>query len=420
MATYTVNVKLGAKDVETGAPATTTVTHNLPFVAGTGNVIAPGDIVTFAVATKDAGVTSGTYSVTGIDTTLWTSASTTITISTTAVSLTARAAVAGTDSVVIDPSVTANPDKTLVIVIKTADRTPDTPSFPNITGANPSDSVESAHVKITGIDNGTPVSITGGGYIGSATGSKATTGTVNNGSYLNFGYDTPATFGTAKTMTLTIGTWTGTWTVTTRQIGDDVAYIAVPYAGTTVKLNDVIATFQDPTAAVQRNLKAYLRAPAGAFVPDLPVNAAVPTVLPIKLSQFIGAKNALYWVKKPQNREFSWNTVTDGAKTLIAGWGIGGDQYTTPWSLGFGTYLDTYADIRYVVTASAGVTVTVQGGGDPATWSKNNRWIKLSASGTAGREDTFNATVTIYVRHPLNTSVVLSAVVTASWFFWGV
>ena len=422
MATYDVNVRLGAKDNETGAPATTTVTHNIPFIAGLGSSLAPGDVLRFNVATKDLETTTASYAVTGKDTRTWTTGSTSFTVSSSSVSITVAAgATSGSDSITIDP-VAANPNSAITVYFKQPDRTPDTPSFPNITGANPSDTVESAHVRITGIDNGTTVTISGvGGYVRKSNNEPATQTsiTINDRDYIHFVCNTPSTFNTTRSYTITVGTWSATWTVTTRDIGDDISYIPVPYSGTRIALSDVIATFQNPTLTENRNMSAYLRAPAGNLVPDLAANAGVPTSLPVKLSDFIGAKNALYWVKKPQNRDYSWNTVANGTTTINTGWGIGGANYLQEWLLGFGDYLDEYAEIRYELSLDPGVSYSVDGG-NPSVWSTANRWISLSATGVSGREDTFNATVTIYVRHPVFPSAVLTTVVTAKWFFWGV
>lgn len=407
MAQYYINIRTYPYDSETGAPASTVMTTDIPQAG-----IAPGDSIRFTSSNSN-------YTVSGMSSTIWTTSSSFVVTATSPKILTARTTANGTNTLTCSPS--GYPARSRSITVREQDLTPDTPNIPNLTGQNPSDKVRSQPFRVTGIDGPATVTIVGGWIWSWVNGQEVynvTSKTVVNNEYLSFGLDTPSTFNTQKSVTVTIGTWTGTWTVTTRDIGADISYIAVPYSGSTIKLSDVIATFSNPFTS-PGNLRNYFRAPGGAFVPDLAVNAGVPTSGVLRLSHFIGARNALYWVKMPQNISYSWNTVASGSKTLTATWNMEGFGSGQSFSLGFGDYLNSYAEIRYVLSLGAGVSYSVDGG-NPGTWSTRNRWISLSASGVAGREDTYSGSVTVYVRHPRFPTVILSKTFSASFFFFGV
>lgn len=408
MAQYTVTITTYPYDRELGAPARTLLYSNLP----TGG-ISPSDSILFKS-------NNSTYTVSQIDPALWVSAANLTVTSSSAKVITAKAGVTGVDSISI--TISGYPNKTLSVKISTPDLTPDTPPNLNVTGQNPSDIIRSKPFKVTGINGNATVTISGG-WIWAWDGNgneiyTVTSKTITNGEYLSFGMNTPSTFNSSKSCSIAIGTWSGTWTSVNRGIGDDIEYIPVPYSGSTIKLSDILATFSNPLAN-PRNLKSFYRAPAGIYVPDIPVNAGVPQSGTIKVSDFIGAKNALYWVKLPQDQDFSWNTIAQGSKTITATWTIEGATPGREWSLGFGDYLAEAAEIRYDISLSSGVSYSVDGG-NPGAWSTNNRWIKVWATGTAGREDTYTATITIYVRHPVFPSAVLTKVVVATFFFYGV
>lgn len=411
MAQYYITIRTYLSDAEIGEdgrrPRRTTITTDIPQAG-----IAPGDSVRFTSYNT-------AYTVSGLSSAIWTVASNFTVPAGGSVTRTARNPASGSNIVTMAPS--GYPSTSRNIIVQVQDTTPDPIPNLNLAGQNPSDKVRSLPFRVTGINTPTTVTIVGGWIWSWVNGQEVynvTSKTVVNNEYLSFGMDTPTTFNTQKSVTITIGTWTGTWTVTTRDIGADISYIPVPYSGSTIKLSDVIATFSNPLSS-PGNLRSYFRAPGGSFVPDLPVNAGVPKSGTIKLSNFIGARNALYWVKMPQSVSYSWNTIAQGSKTITAQWNMEGYGSGQAFSLGFGDYLNSYAEIRYVLSLGAGVTYSVDGG-SPGTWSTRNRWITLSASGVAGREDRFSGTVTIYVRHPRFPAVILSKAFSASFFFFGV
>lgn len=99
------------------------------------------------------------------------------------------------------------------------DTTPNAFDFtPNVTGANLSTLTTAANtVTISGINTATSVSVSGtGAQIQINGGSWATSGTITNGQTLNLRLTSSAAFSTAITATVTVGSVSDTWSVTTR------------------------------------------------------------------------------------------------------------------------------------------------------------------------------------------------------------
>ena len=125
----------------------------------------------------------------------------------------------------------------------TMDITPDSFSFQDQTGVNPDTLSESNAVSILGIDYAAPISITGGLYrVSTDSGttfsacSTTTPATVNLNDQVKVCLTSSSSFLTATSATLTIGTVSGTFSVTTRAQSADLSISktsapAVPIVG---------------------------------------------------------------------------------------------------------------------------------------------------------------------------------------------
>lgn len=98
---------------------------------------------------------------------------------------------------------------------RAADRTPDSFSFTAATNANFTAQVESTGVTIAGMDDGTPVSVTGGEYAIGTGSYTSTAGTINKNQSIKLRGTTAPTSSTATTVSVTIGTVTQTFSITT-------------------------------------------------------------------------------------------------------------------------------------------------------------------------------------------------------------
>jgi hypothetical protein len=97
------------------------------------------------------------------------------------------------------------------------DITPDSFSFTNSTGVNPSAVVTSNAVTISGIDGPAQVSVVGGQYsIGCGTTFTSAGGSISNGQTVCVRHTASAAFSTAIQTTLTVGGVSATFTSTTR------------------------------------------------------------------------------------------------------------------------------------------------------------------------------------------------------------
>lgn len=102
-----------------------------------------------------------------------------------------------------------------------ADTTPESFSFVDVTGANPSTLTTATPVTISGINASTPVSVTGtGAQISINGGSWVTSGNITNGQTLSVRLTSSALASTAVTTIVTVGGVSDTWSVTTEAAGD--------------------------------------------------------------------------------------------------------------------------------------------------------------------------------------------------------
>lgn len=98
---------------------------------------------------------------------------------------------------------------------RAADRTPDAFSFAAATNANFTAQVESTGVTIMGIDTGTSVSVTGGEYAIGTGSFTSTAGTIGNNQSIKLRGTSAPTSSTATTVSVTIGTLTRAFSITT-------------------------------------------------------------------------------------------------------------------------------------------------------------------------------------------------------------
>lgn len=97
-----------------------------------------------------------------------------------------------------------------------ADTTPNAFTFTDVAGANPSTLSASSSVTISGINTATPVSATGGAQFRINGGSWVSSGNITSGQTLEVRLTSSASFSTAVSTTVTVGTVTDSWSVTTR------------------------------------------------------------------------------------------------------------------------------------------------------------------------------------------------------------
>ncbi|EDM85054.1 choice-of-anchor U domain-containing protein [Limnobacter sp. MED105] len=103
-----------------------------------------------------------------------------------------------------------------VDVTVASDTTPDTFSFTAVTGQTPSTNTASNTVTIAGLNSPAPISITGGTYSNNGSQFTSAAGTISNGQTLQLRTDSPAEPGETAVVTVTVGDFSTSFTVTTR------------------------------------------------------------------------------------------------------------------------------------------------------------------------------------------------------------
>jgi hypothetical protein len=125
------------------------------------------------------------------------------------------------------------------VTTEAADTTPDAFSFPDKTNVPVNTLVESDVITVTGINSGTPITITGGEYSLNDSAYVDTQGASINGDKVKVRLMSSGTFSTTTTAVLTIGGVSGSFTVTTE--AEDTTPDAFVFTDQTgVNLNTVV------------------------------------------------------------------------------------------------------------------------------------------------------------------------------------
>ena len=231
MANYSISLGLGQKEGED--LLTITETSSIPGTGSSGDPWGPfdsGDTITFYVSAAEG--TNDSVTLTGINTTFWTTSSTSVTYNANDIEVLTVASANSADDAITFTSGGSTPAIWTYYFSRTtiADNTPETYTNlgGNVTSANLntnyyatfSTSTPGTTLPGTGfntgttIDNGTSISVTGGEYrIG--TGSwTSTTGTVNQNQTVYYRRTSSSSLGGVVTGSLTIGTVTKSFTIT--------------------------------------------------------------------------------------------------------------------------------------------------------------------------------------------------------------
>lgn len=414
MATIDVSLRVDAEAIRI-------VPSNISVVAG--------DVIRFTFSKNDAGIP--TLSLTGFSTAYLTSgAGLNFTSVGQTSSKTVKAAPTfNTYSVTASASGLAN--KTLSIKVSSGvDNTPNDFNFTSVTGANPSEFVESETIILTGFNTTPLVTPNNGGFIiHNGDGVLRTSATVSQGSTIALVKQASASYSTAASTTISVGTLSKTFTVTTAVSPNSGQIINFPRTTAPVELSEVI-DFYAGTDSVNltrpTNLRSYLK--GGTYVPNITKNASIASSGNLSLASFIGSGTSFYFSKLPQSRSASVSTI-GSARTLSLNWNF---LTNNSWDmkLGFGPNAVATSQIRWVLSETpanpdtnlvTGVTLQPFFGtaGNAGNYQTGAYGMTIQASSGANTEARYRGTLTVYARPLADTSKVVSAVINYSFWFYG-
>lgn len=281
----------------------------------------------------------------------------------------------------------------------------------NLSNATPSSEYTSATVTIAGINSPTPVSITNGVFRVGTGGAWTTSTFINVGDRLTVKVSSSAAFGATVTATLNVGGVTDTFSVT--NMADPASSgIGIPSGIVSpVSLLAVKAFFGG-----DGRLSSYLKYPGGSLVPSILGNENIPTALPLNLSNFAGAKTALYFSTYPKYKSASKDTTQAGG-TLQVTW-----RLNTEYFMGYGAGIWSALEYKFSMTydnPSNPINATLYSDAGIDVWSKLNTSVWVMASSGTYTEASVRGKVTIYARHPNSPSLVITAVVPFDIDFYG-
>lgn len=303
------------------------------------------------------------------------------------------------------------------------DTTPDPFPFTNVTDANPSSSILSNTVHITGINRAVGITVTNGIYrVGNRDWGVAA-GALN-GDALQIMTDSPSGFGQSKTVTIKVGTRTETWVVKNKNGPLNPIHTKATTSGFSFR-NDVRDFFAGASLVgplvPPNNLGAFIR--GGDYIPNITQNSAVATTASsLKLSQFTNAATYLDWVQ--------------GGRAQVAGGGGASASATITWSLlpsyvpsptvaldhprvGYGEILGGCEMMWAIISEGGSHTgATIPSGNK--VYSSGNTICTISASNQGGAGGSImNGTLRVYVRHKKYTNIVITRDLSYRFLFTG-
>lgn len=321
------------------------------------------------------------------------------------------------------------PTRTLTVSVTSGvDTTPDDFTLgPGVTGANPGEERLSSTVNVTGINQAVTASVSAGQLMKNGNGQWVTSTTVSAGDRLVVRLNASASYNTTVSTTLTVGSLSRSWSITTANDPGSGEVINFPITALPVKLSDVINFFGGTGLFTPaKNLSAYLK--GGAYVPNITKNAAIPTILPLKLSQFVGSGTVLYFTKYPQSR-MAAISVVGSAQTLELAWAFNGPEAYNP-AIGYG-FIRNAVEYRWEIVEDpafapdgrvTGITIHPINGtaSQIGNWNKFNPGITIRSSGPANSELFYSGTITVFVRSLYDITKVISKSFTYRMQYYGV
>lgn len=397
--------------------------NNIQVTPSSRQQLQPGDTVTF-IHSAAAGA-NVTVSLSGFLSDRWTSSSTLLLgRGQSAVKTIKSSPVYSNGSITLSASGYSS-GSFLFETVSNVDTTPDQFDLgPHVNGANPNREYFSNEISVTGINTTVSAVVTNAKM------------SINNGAYVTT--QTPVklndrirllitshtAYGGSKTATLQVGSTSDNLVITNKADPDSGEIIYAPFTALPIKLTDVGLFFgvhRDPTDAynLDPQLSHYIK--GGDFVPNISANSAVPSALPIKLTQLVGSATSLYFEVLPNSKSHGVNTV-GSAQTMTLTWnGATGD-----FGIGFGKGMRDACELKFdvVVTntplnrTASEVSITSQFS-THSTYKKGNWWLTLTASAPFNSEGEFVGTVTISARHPEKPLQVISETIAFRLFYYG-
>lgn len=191
----------------TNAAVSTLTTASAVTVSGIPSGC-PGDVFVSGDGSPQVSINGGAWGTTGSITNG----------QTLAVRLTSSASLGTTSTATVSIGST---DSAWSVTTLAADTTPDTYTFTDVTGAELSTLTTATAITISGINTSTPVSVTGtGAQISINGGAWGTSGNITNGQTLAVRLTSSSAHSTALSATVTVGSVTETWLVTTRALNN--------------------------------------------------------------------------------------------------------------------------------------------------------------------------------------------------------
>lgn len=377
---------------------------------------------------------AGTVTVSGFDTARWTSSS----------NLSLSAGSSGTRTIKTSPT-TGNENLTIsasgfsnaTIYINIPEPTPpisaskpDAFNVPNVTGANPGDTVTFQTVSVTGNTASATSRVTGGVEQRKSGSSSWTTSdiTVNAGDDVYLRATASSSYSTTTSYTLRIGDLSGTngedydyetdsFSVTTTSDPGVGQTIAFPISSGTISMGDIIGFFDFPPVVgsigfqPSEDLASYYR--GGTLVPNVTGNNGIPTSGQIQLDDFYGSETRWY-ITAPSVFYREANTLS-GPSSFTLSFTV---NYTS-FGGGYGPNVTRNSEYKngsiVEVWSNNPNTLNVTGGS--ATYAGD--WsMTVSMTASANQEREFYGYIPVDARSRVDNTKTQSGIRVYFWFFF--
>lgn len=310
-------------------------------------------------------------------------------------------------------------------VSASADTTPDNWTFGPVSNGKLSHRYI-YYKRIEGISTQVQCSVSGPGnpkLVVNNSSTETTSVTVRNGDRLQVRATSPSTFDTSIGVTVTCGTASAVWNISTAVAPDPNLHPKIPSNLTLPISLDAVGEFFGKTPGVYPNyqktteLSKYLY--GGPYIPNIVENSHVPSTLPIKLSDLVGTYTSLYFSDPPVDKGVGKDT-TSAAQSITTSWAL-----NTDFSLGYGENIGEQMQYRVTLLSqeSSGDVESLTGPKysipAPGAFSAMNRQFSVSSSCARYTEAMIRGLLKLEARHPKYPSTIVSTEMYFTMLYYG-
>jgi len=238
-------------------------------------------------------------------------------------------------------------------------------------------------------------------------------GTISNGNTLRVRALAGSSTGQTTSHSVTIGTRTESFTITTATNLDSYQVIPMPNnQGAPISITTLIAFFGGaPSASRPLSLSGYVK--GGDYVPNISENQ-MSTAAPLQMSDFVGAATAFFLSQFPQDKFLQTDTsIGSGSKTASISW-----NSTDDWAFGFGEAMSSNTEFRFELEEDQGYDTGLTFSRGSSSFNLNNDTVSVTATVAQNQVKEYRGVVKMFARPAFAPSTVIEKNITYTLSFY--